>query len=373
MRKKTDTITYPTTINRRFQQIIFNMADNKVDGIFVSYLPNIRYLTNFSGSFASILIKNDKIHFFTDDRYEEQIKDELFEIPNLVTHITRDIWGYCKQEKLLDGITSFGIEAEHLNFNEAIFIRQFIHSKKIKFKAINNLVEKFTMPKSKEEIENIQASCNIAEQVFEHILNFIKPGMSELDVAIEIDYRARLLGSEGPAFDTIVTSGKRGALVHGQPSDKKIKKNEIILMDFGCRVKGFCSDISRTICVGTPTKEQKNVYNLIYNAMSKAISEVRPVMKGHFLDGIARNMIEEAGYGEYFKHSLGHGLGLICHEKPIITFRMNNQTIPEDVVLAIEPGIYLPEKFGIRVEDDVLVTKKGSVKLTNAPNELICI
>ena len=374
MGKKKNTITgLPTTIDRRFQQINFNMADHKVDGIFVSYLPNIRYLTNFSGSAAAMLIKNDEIHFFTDDRYEEQIKSELFEIPNFTTHITRDIWGYCLQKKLLDGITMLAVEAEHLNFNEAISIRQLVHSKKIKFKAVNNLIEKFTMPKSQYEIDCIKKSCNVVEQVFEHILRFIKPGMTELDIAIEIDYKARMLGSEGPAFDTIVTSGKRGALVHGQPSSKKIKQNEIVLMDFGCKVNGFCSDISRTICVGTPTKEQKKIYDLIYTAMSKAISEVRPVMKGHFLDGIARKMIEEAGYGEYFKHSLGHGLGLICHEKPIITFRMNNQVIPENVILAIEPGIYLPEKFGMRVEDDVLVTKAGNIKLTNAPQELICI
>jgi Xaa-Pro aminopeptidase len=360
-------------VNTRFQQLRFNMTDNKIDGIFVSYLPNIRYLTNFSGSAAALLVTENEIHFFTDDRYEEQIKKELFPIENLKTHITRDIWADCNAKNLLAGITALGAEAEYLSYAEAVAIRQSIHSKSVKFKAISNLVEKFTEPKSPEEIASIKKSCNIAEKVFEHILQFIQPGMTELDIAIEIDYKARLLGSEGSAFDTIVTSGSRGALVHGQPSTKKIKKNEIILMDFGCKVEGFCSDITRTICVGKPTKEQKAIYELIYNAMSEAISAVRPGMKGHYLDAIARNMIEEAGYGDYFKHSLGHGLGLICHEKPTITFRMQNQLIPENVVLAIEPGIYLPNKFGIRIEDDVLVGKLENEKLTNAPKELLCI
>ena len=365
--------SYPKDIDKRFHQLRFNMEDNKVNCVFISHLPNIRYYTNFSGSAASMLVFNDEIHFFTDDRYEEQVKEELYPLHNLRVHITRDVWGFCEKKKFFKKMNLLGVESEYLSYEDAINIKQRLHSHDVKIRAIKSLAEKYTQPKSLEELEFIKKSCKIAEKVFEHILGFITPGMSELDIAIEIDYRSRLLGSEGSAFDTIVTSGARGALVHGQPSTKKIKKNEIILLDFGCKVNGFCSDISRTICVGKATKEQKNIYELLYSALSAAISEVRPGMKGNYLDNVARSIIKKAGFGNNFQHSLGHGLGLICHEKPLITFRMEDQVIPDGVVLALEPGIYLPGQFGMRVEDDVLVSKNGNIKLTNAPEKLICI
>jgi Xaa-Pro aminopeptidase len=362
---------YPTAINKRLYQIRFNMNENRVDAVYISYLPNIRYISNYSGSWAFMLITNEEIHFFTDDRYEEQIKTELYDLHNMKVHITRNVWKYIEDTGILKSIKTLGVEQEHLSYIEAVDIRTIMHSNNIKFKPISDIVDLYTQAKSEEEVGFIQNSCNIAEQVFEHILDFIKPGVTELDIAIEIDYKARLLGSDGIAFDTIVTSGARGALVHGQPSNKKIKRGDIILMDFGCKINGFCSDISRTVCCGKPKTEQKQMYELLYQAMTAAIENVRPGMKGDYLDGIARKIIKNAGYANYFKHSLGHGLGLICHERPTITFRMQDQIIPEDVVLAIEPGIYLPDQFGMRVEDDVLVGKTKNTKLTNAPDKLL--
>lgn len=366
---------YPQIIDKRFKQIRFNMEDNKVEAAWITYLPNIRYLTNFSGSSAILLILPNKICFFTDDRYTEQIKLELFDIPGMETYITRDPLNFCLQNNLLNGVLKIGIEAEYITYNDGMNLRSvFMSGRKIKIVPIVSLVEKFTQPKSKEELGYIQASCKIAEATFEKLINdVIKPGISEIDIAIELEYISRKLGSTGTAFETIVVTGSRGAIVHGQPSKAKIKKNDILLIDFGCKVNGFCSDITRTICVGNPTKEQKSIYSLLYNAMSNAINEARPGMKGAYLDNIARHMIEEAGYGEYFQHSLGHGLGLVCHEKPSISFRFKDQVVPEDVVLAIEPGIYLPGRFGMRVEDDILVTQSKAIKLTNAPEELLCL
>ncbi|MFP4528350.1 MAG: M24 family metallopeptidase [Candidatus Kapaibacterium sp.] len=210
----------------------------------------------------------------------------------------------------------------------------------------------------------------MAEDVYEIILDFIKPGVSEKEIATEIAYQSRKLGSEGDPFDIIVVSGNRGALVHGTPSDKKIKKNELVLMDFGCIVNGFGSDITRTVAVGKATKEQQKLYKLLRDAEVKAMDEVRPGMKGANLDAIARDMIKDAGFGDNFQHSLGHGIGLVAHEMPIITFRKEDQIVPEDCVLAIEPGVYIPDKFGIRVEDNILVTRNGGERLTNAPDEL---
>lgn len=365
------TPSYPKIVDRRFHQLRFNMEENKVEAIVVTYLPNIRYLTNFSGSSAYLFVTPDEVHFITDDRYEEQIKTELYDLPNLQTHITRDVWGYIVTSKFLKKIINVGFEADQMAYSDAVEIRNRVRP--MKFKPITNLVERFTQPKSPEELEFIKSACGIAEKVYEEMLEFIKPGITELDIATEISYRTRKLGSEGDPFDIIAVSGSRGALVHGKPSDKKIKKNDIVLLDFGAKVNGFGSDISRTFCVGKPTKEQKAIYKIVYDAKKAACDAVRPGMNGKILDSIARKMIEKAGYGANFQHSLGHGIGLVPHEKPIITFRMEDQIVPEDSVLAIEPGIYLPEKFGMRVEDNVFVTRNGSIMLTNAPEELIAI
>ncbi|MCL2039646.1 MAG: Xaa-Pro peptidase family protein [Bacteroidetes bacterium] len=362
---------YPATINKRLHQIRFNMNENKIDAAFISYLPNIRYLTNYSGSWAYMLITTDEIYFFTDDRYEEQIITELYDLNNMRVHITRDVWKYIEDLKILETVKNIGIEQDHLSYAEATDIKSKMNLIGVRLKPLSDLVDLYTQAKAPEELECIKKSCNIAEEIFEYILDVIRPGITELDIAIEIDYQARLHGSEGTPFDTIVTSGERGALVHGQPSHKKIKKGDIVLMDFGCKINGFCSDISRTVCCGKPKTEQKKIYKLLYNAMSTAIEEARPGMKGDYLDNVARKIIKDAGYGDYFKHSLGHGIGLICHERPTITFRLQDQIIHEDTVLAIEPGIYIPKQFGMRVEDNALIGHTKNTKLTNAPEELI--
>ena len=364
--------SYPEKIDYRLEQIYFKLNIEKVDGIYVSYLPNIRYLTNFSGSDAHLFIFKDKILFVTDDRYEEQIKTELYPLPNMKTIITRDVWKTLLNLNLLSSYTEIGFESDVLSYQSAVDFRSKIRP--TKFKPIPEAVEPTTRSKAPEELENIRQACSISEKVFTFLLNFIKPGMSEKDIAIELAYQSRKMGSEGDAFDIIVTSGPRGALVHGQPSDKKIRKGDIVIIDFGCKVNGFCSDITRTICVGAkPTKEQKSMYSLLRSAQKKAIEIMRPGINGKTLDNAARKMIQEAGFGDYFKHSLGHGIGIKPHEKPIITFRRDDQNVPEDAVVAIEPGIYIPEKFGMRVEDNVHMTKNGPVMLTNAPDELIYI
>lgn len=369
---QTDFISpYPKIVDRRFHQLRFNMEENKVEAIVVSYLPNVRYLSNFSGSSAYLFVTPDEVHFITDDRYEEQIKTELYDLPNLHIHITRDVWSYISKSKFLKKIINVGFEADKMAYSDAVEIRNKVRP--MKFKPITNLVERFTQPKAPEELEYIKAACEIAEKVYEEMLEFIKPGMSEIDVAIEIAYRTRKLGSEGDPFDIIAVSGARSALVHGKPSNKKIKKNDIMLLDFGAKVNGFGSDISRTFCIGKPTKEQKALYKLIYDAKQAACDAARPGMNGKLLDSIARKMIDKAGFGPNFQHSLGHGIGLVAHEKPIITFRMDDQIVPEDVVLALEPGVYLTDKYGMRVEDNVYVTRNGNTMLTNAPDDLIAI
>ncbi|MCX7908654.1 MAG: Xaa-Pro peptidase family protein [Ignavibacteria bacterium] len=363
--------TYPEKIDQRLQQIRFRIEEEKADGLFVNYLPNIRYLTNFSGSAASLFILKDEVWFFTDDRYEEQIQTELYELPNLKTFITRDVWDYCVKKKLLKDISSIVFESERLSYQDVINIRNIIRP--VKFKPALGIVEPFTMPKSTEELENIRKACEMSEKVFEQVLKNFKVGMTEKELAAEVVYIARKLGSEGEPFPTIVVSGKRSSLVHGSPSEKQIKSNEVVTIDFGCIVNGFCCDVTRVFAVGKSTKEQRAIYELLIKAKDSAIERVRPFVNGKLVDEAARSLIAKAGYGEYFQHSLGHGVGISPHEQPLITFRKDDQIIPEGCILAIEPGVYIPNKYGLRVEDNIYVNRDGAKYLTKAPTELIVI
>jgi Xaa-Pro aminopeptidase len=374
MAKKNSNITvdkssYPSLVDMRLNQIRFSLEDLKVDALVVNYLPNIRYLTNFSGSWAYLFITPEEIHFVTDDRYEEQIKEELYHLPNLHTHITRDVWDYLSKKKFLKGVTNVAFEADRIAYSDAVNIRNLVRP--LKFKPAPCIVEPFTMPKAPEELANIEKSCEIALAVYDKILKMVKPGMTEKEIAIEIAYRTRKLGSEEDAFPIIVVSGPRCALIHGKPSDRQIKPNDVVLLDFGCKVNGYSCDITRAFVVGKATREQKKIYKLLHTAKELAITNVRPGMNGKNLDAYARDLITSEGYGAYFQHSLGHGIGIETHEKPTITFRMHDQIVPENSVLAIEPGIYLPGKFGLRIEDNILVTKNGGKHLTKAPEELV--
>ncbi|MFC2131712.1 M24 family metallopeptidase [Bacteroidota bacterium] len=369
--KTQDEVVYPQIVDTRLEQIRFILEDLKVDALAVTYLPNIRYITNFSGSAGTLFITPEELHFVTDDRYEIQIQDELYNLPNLQTHIARDVWTYLAKKNFLKGVSTMAFEADRMPYSDAVNIRNQVRP--LKFKPAPNVVEPFTMPKAPEELAYIEQSAEIALKVYKKMLRYIKPGVTEKEIAIEIAHQTRLLGSEGDAFPIIVVSGARGALIHGQPSDKQIKNNEIVLLDFGCKVHGFSSDITRTFAVGKATREQMKIYKILYRAKEEAIANVRPGMNGKTLDGYARNIINKEGYGEYFQHSLGHGLGLETHEKPTVTFRMDDQIVPENCVLAIEPGIYLPNKFGMRIEDNILVTRNGGRHITKAPKELLVI
>lgn len=361
---------YPAIVDRRLAQLKYAMDEHKVEAVAITYMPNIRYLTNFSGSSATLFILDDSIHFVTDDRYEEQIKDELFNLPNMQIHIERDIWAPSLQKKLFKGLENLGFEADRMPYSEAVEIRNKVRP--VRFKPAPSVCEPFTQPKSPEELAKIKQACKIAEDTFDKMLEIIKPGITENELAMEITYQSRKLGSEKDPFKVIVTSGNRGKYIHGMPTDKKLKTNELIMMNFGATIGGFGSAISRTIAIGKATKEQQKSYTLIGEAIKKASDNVRPGMNGKHLDMLARDIIVKGGYGEQFQHGLGYGIGLVEQEKPIISFRLDDQIVPEDVVLAISPGIY-NDKFGMRTQENIRITKNGGEYLTNASEELIII
>ncbi|MFA7625727.1 MAG: Xaa-Pro peptidase family protein [Candidatus Kapaibacterium sp.] len=375
MAKKTTTqqvhSNYPKIVDRRLEQLRFSLDEQKSEAIAVSFMPNIRYLTNFSGSNALFFILKDELHFVTDDTYEEQIKDEIYALPNLHIHITRDPWIYLVEKNVLKGVQGISFEADSMPYSEAVEIRNKIRP--LKFKPADNLVSRFTQPKDPEELEFIKKSLTIADDVYNYMLGFIKVGMSEIELATEISHQCRLKGSEGDPQDIIVVSGPRCSQVNGNPSHKKIKKQELVILDFGVKINGYGTAISRTVAMGRVTKEQKAIYDSLLKARNIALKEVRPGMVAKNLDSICRESIRKDGFGEYFKHGFGHGIGLRAVENPIISYEILDQMIPDECVIGVEPGIYLGDKFGIRAEDVFLVTKNGGDMLLAAPEQIAVI
>ncbi|MDW7996142.1 MAG: aminopeptidase P family protein [Bacteroidota bacterium] len=356
----------------RLQRLRRQMYRRRLTAVLLSRLPHIRYLTNFSGSAARLLITPDSVHFFTDDRYEEQVRHELFPLPGLTLHITREPVSYAVQQGLLTGIQRVGFQAESLSYATVLEIRRWWKS--CRLVPIRDRFGELFISKAPVEVELIRRAAHIASQAYEAVLGRVRVGMSERELAAELSYLARQLGSEGDAFEIIVASGERGALPHGRASDRRLRKNELVTVDFGCVVGGYVSDMTRTFVLGRADTEHRRVYQVVWQAQEQAIQALRGGMRAREADAVARRIIEEAGFGAYFRHSLGHGIGRSVHEPPALSPRAPQQVrLPAGAVVTVEPGIYLPKHFGVRIEDDVHVGATDISLLTTAPRELLSV
>ncbi|MCK5573372.1 MAG: aminopeptidase P family protein, partial [Bacteroidetes bacterium] len=242
----------------------------------------------------------------------------------------------------------------------------------VQFRPTSDFVEQIALAKDARELGLITQAVRITDRVFEEVLEQIRPGVRELDIAAEISYLHRRMGAEKDAFDPIVASGGRGALPHARPSRRRFTKGDFVTLDFGCTVGGYSSDLTRTVAVGSVSRRKREAYGVVLAAQEEAIDAVRPGMWARELDRIAREKIRKAGYGTYFTHSLGHGLGLHVHERPRIS-AVSRDRLVKGAVVTIEPGVYLPGEFGLRIEDDVSITRNGCRVLTSAPKELLVV
>ncbi|MDC1068736.1 Xaa-Pro peptidase family protein [Candidatus Kapabacteria bacterium] len=359
---------YPEMINRRLQQIRFTIEDLKLDGILVTHLPHIRYMTNFSGSSAYLFILQDELHFITDDRYEMQVKGELYDLPGLKVHSTREIWNYLKENKVLGSAENIGFEADRMPYSEAVEIRTMIRP--IKFKPTSGEIEPFLTAKDPMEIEYIEKTSKISQKVYDIIKSEIKIGMTESEITNKIAYKSREFGSESVPFHIICTSGVNTALPHIRPTSRKVKEGDLIMMEHGATFNGFATTICRTVGIGEVDKEYFTAYNMILEAQNATIKNLRPGINASILESYARKIILEGGYGDYYKTNLAHGVGISYNENPIINQRNSNHLVPENCVLSIEPAVYVPNKFGMRIKDSVLVTKSGARPITVPPDSL---
>jgi Xaa-Pro aminopeptidase len=359
---------------QRISELREQCSKHSIGALLVSHVPHVAYLTGFSGSSALFIITPQELHFLTDGRYGEQAKTELAHLPEIQIHIEREWWKYVTEQGLTRGAKAVGFEAAHVSvLGWEAMKKHFSEKFHAELKPLAGILERVVMRKTREEVDSIKAAADIAAKVYDHVMQTTKLGMTENDIAAEVAYVSKKLGSEGEGFETIVASGVRGALPHGRATAKPLQAGELITLDFGCRVNGFYSDMTRTYALGEPSEFDCSIYNLVLEANNASIHAARGGIKAAELDAVARTIIKNAGYEKEFEHGLGHGLGKEVHEKPSVSWRFPDDVAPTGAVITIEPGVYIPNKCGVRIEDDVWLTDTGCEVLTSAPKELIVV
>jgi Xaa-Pro aminopeptidase len=337
------------------------LREDDLDAILVSQPENRRYLSGFTGSAGLLLISAERAVLATDFRYYEQVGREApdFELAKITTRFS---------DLLPDllaglGVQRLGFESQHLTVDQLHTFSQATEG--LEWVPLKETVEKIRMVKEENEIEALRRSAALNDAAFAHMMEAIEPGMTERQVSWEIEAYMRTHGAEKVAFDLIVAAGPNGALPHARPGDHAIQPGEPIVFDIGCALAGYCSDMTRTFCLGQPAARYLEVWEIVHGAGEAAKAGIRAGISGVEADGLARNVIEEAGYGEYFGHGLGHGVGLAIHEGPRAS-RLSEDTLEANMSLTIEPGIYLPGEFGVRLEDLAIVGRDGVRVLSTA-------
>lgn len=353
---------------QRLEKTRAAMRDNNVDALLVTNRDNIGWISGFTGSSGFAILTPDRALFATDFRYVEQAKAQCadFELETLATSAPDEITSLLSDLN----VPRIGFEAEHLTVRMYDVYRAALPSS-IKFVTTMGLVEKLRLIKDAEEIAAIEDAVRLADRAFEHILPSIKPCAVERDIMLEMEWFMRRAGAD-VAFDTIVASGPRSALPHGRAADRVLQTGDFVTVDFGARLRSYCSDITRTIVLGEPTHEQRKVYTTVLGALSKAIEGIRPGVSGKDVDALGRDHIAAAGYGDYFGHGLGHSLGRAVHDGQGFGMR-SELTLAEGMVLTVEPGIYIPDCGGVRIEHDIVVERNGARILDRTPVELLVV
>ena len=354
-------------MNFRIKKLQQWLGENELDALLIMKPENRRYFSGFSGSSGILLISADAAKLITDFRYIEQAGTEAPDW-EMVCHKANP---FDTVKENLDSlhIKTLGFEADFVTYDQFETMTEKLAPRTLKGQKIDH----FRLVKDDFEMAALKQAVSIADQAYAHILSFIRPGMTEKQVAMELESIMGHLGSEKPAFDTIVVSGIRSSLPHGQPSDKVIDPGDLVTMDFGAVYKGYHSDITRTVVIGKATEKQRDLYHLVLAAQLAGIKAVEPLKTGAAVDQIVRDMIGAAGYGNNFGHGLGHGVGLAIHEGPRLspTALTASILLQPGMTVTVEPGIYLPDWGGIRIEDIVVVTADGCQVLTASSKEFI--
>lgn len=356
----------------KVKELVNAFDTHKIDALMVTGLMNIRYLSGFTGSNAVILLTKDEQILITDYRYFEQAKQQT----NFKVVLHSGHTGH--KEKILEevanqvntrNISNLGIEERHLSVG---FYERFKELSQVKIVLTYDFVEDVRMIKTPEEIKKIRKACEITDRAYVHITGFIKPGMTELEVAEELVRFIKSKGGTSVGFPPIVASGLRSSLPHGRASDKIIEKGEMITIDFGAGYDGYWADISRTVSIGEPSEKMKEIQGIVLTSFKNCVNNIKPGMMDTEVDHLMREYLIQTGYNEQSGTGSGHGIGLEIHEEPLFSVQ-KDKVLKEGMVVCVEPGIYLQGIGGARVEDVLLITETGCEVLTPSSKELLVI
>ena len=362
----------PMEIAARIPRLRERLEEAGCDALLVTRMVNVRYLTGFTGSAALVLVLPDEVVFVTDGRYRDQSAEELAAASvDARIHVGMTMSQQREQlQQAARGITRLGLEAESVTWGQQ---RRFAADwfPQIELVPTESLVEDLRRVKDAGEVDRMAAAAAAADAALGTVRRRLGDGPTEQEVALDLDFEMRRHGASGSSFDTIVASGPNGAKPHHRPSNRRIAPGELVVIDFGAIVDGYCSDMTRTVCVGEPrTETAKRMVEVVAESQRAGVAAVRAGVEAKSVDETCRNLIAEAGWGEAFLHGTGHGVGLEIHEAPRVS-SASSDTLLAGHVVTVEPGVYLPEYGGVRIEDTVVVEEAGCRVLTNAPKELV--
>jgi len=350
-------------MNTRVKQLQKDLAQRSVDGILVTDPYNISYLADYKCRDAYLVITKKEAVYITDGRYTQEMKKNLsgFTVTDIKPSFSQVMADVCRTRR----INRLGFEDQNVTYSLYNRLCKAIPAEMV---PLSGMIEALRLIKTPDEIAKIRVATQIAMQSYHYIQDFLKPGVKEIEIAGEIERFIRFEGATCASFDIIVAAGPNAALPHYQTAERKLKAAEAVMIDLGVEYRGYKSDLTRVFFLGKINTLITKVYGIVRAAQARALAAIKPGVRAHMVDKAARQYISDKGYGKYFMHSLGHGVGLDIHEAPVLSSKVE-QILRPGMVFTIEPGIYLPGKFGIRIEDMVLVTRKGCEVISGSLNK----
>jgi len=360
----------PMEVGERLARLRGSLAEDGIEALLVTHMVNVRYLTGFTGSAATLLVRPDDALFVTDGRYRDQSGEQLA-AAGVAARVEIGLTQAAQRELLAEaavGLADLGLEENHVSWARERELAEAFPG--VALVPAGSPVEELRRVKDLGEIDRIRAACAIADDAFHSLLGRLAEGVTERQFALELEFAMRERGASGVSFESIVAAGPNGAKPHAEPSDRLIGRGELVVCDFGCIVEGYCSDMTRTVSVGDPGPEARALYDLVQRSQAAGRDAVAAGVVVADVDRAARDVIAAAGHGEHFVHSTGHGVGLDIHEAPRVAAGAGDTLRPGEVV-TVEPGVYLTGVGGVRIEDTVVVTESGCEPLTHTPKDLI--
>lgn len=351
----------------RIEKLRSSMTQKNLDCLFIKGDPNRNYLSGFTGDESFSIITMDRAIFITDSRFTEQAKQQVvdYEILEYRGSFNEFFAATIKELK----VKKIGFEENVVSYEQYRNLSKVVEAE---FVPMEGIIENIRLVKDEEEVKVIRKAAEIADKAFAHMLKFIKSGMTEREIGLELEFTMKKLGATDLSFPSIVASGVRSCLPHGQATSKVVNNGEFLTLDFGCIFGEYCSDMTRTIIIGDPSDKMKEIYNTVLQAQKDALAAIKAGVAASKVDEAARSYIESKGYGKYFGHGTGHGVGREIHEGPSVSPK-STTILEAGMIITDEPGIYIPDFGGVRIEDLILVTENGCEVLSKSPKEMICL